>query len=267
MNFSGKLTLTLGLDFSVPHQAFGQNFWDCPRRDARAFLGVSTSIGHRLFAGMKVDAQADRSPVEKEKFIGVHLEIDLIEVSRKISKNPSSFTQTGTRSSLWRRPGNKGLPCCKDLRKLIPKSWSKTGPTGTDFWAKSDITIDGDDDTQQGIRFCIFQMQQTYRGVIDGANIGAKGLTGEAYNGNAFWDTETYCLPFYLFSNPPAAKSLLDFRYKTLPQALARAKDLDCVGACYPIATSTGRKAARSGSTPACSSSRRRRWRMPSGIT
>ncbi|MGB8983038.1 MAG: glycosyl hydrolase family 65 protein, partial [Anaerolineales bacterium] len=93
---------------------------------------------------------------------------------------------------------------------------------------------------QQGIRFCIFQMQQTYRGAIDGANIGAKGLTGEAYNGNAFWDTETYCLPFYLFSNPAAAKSLIDFRYRTLPQALARAKDLDCEGACYPVATIDG---------------------------
>ncbi len=109
-----------------------------------------------------------------------------------------------------------------------------------DFWARSDIIIEGDADTQQGIRFCLFQMQQTYRGAIEGANIGAKGLTGEAYNGNAFWDTETYCLPFYLFSNPAAAKSLLDFRYKTLPQAMKRAKELDCAGACYPVATSDG---------------------------
>jgi maltose phosphorylase len=108
------------------------------------------------------------------------------------------------------------------------------------FWAKSDIVIDGDPETQQGIRFCIFQMQQTYRGAIAGANIGAKGLTGEAYNGNTFWDTETYCLPFYLFSNPGAAKSLIDFRYRTLPQALTRAKDLDCEGACYPVATIDG---------------------------
>jgi maltose phosphorylase len=109
-----------------------------------------------------------------------------------------------------------------------------------DFWAKADILIEGDSENQQGIRFCIFQMQQTYRGVITGSNIGAKGLTGEAYNGNAFWDTETYCLPFFLFSNPAAARSLLDFRYKTLPQAMARARDLDCAGACYPVATSDG---------------------------
>ena len=83
-------------------------------------------------------------------------------------------------------------------------------------------------------------MQQTYRGVVDGANIGAKGLTGEVYNGNAFWDTETYCLPFYLFSNPKAAKALLTYRHKTLPQAEARARELDCEGACYPVATIDG---------------------------
>ena len=135
------------------------------------------------------------------------------------------------------RPGSRGWPCCRHPSKTYAEVLEQNQCLLGDFWAKSDITIDGDPETQQGIRFCIFQMQQTYRGVIDGANIGAKGLTGEAYNGNAFWDTETYCLPFYLFSNPSAAKSLIDFRYKTLPQALARAKDLDCEGACYPVAT------------------------------
>lgn len=71
-------------------------------------------------------------------------------------------------------------------------------------------------------------------------NIGAKGLTGEAYSGHAFWDSETYCLPFYLFNEPEAARNLLLFRYHTLKQAKARAKDLDCEGACYPIATLNG---------------------------
>ena len=74
------------------------------------------------------------------------------------------------------------------------------------------------------------------------ANIGAKGLTGEAYNGNAFWDTETYCLPFFLFNNKEAAQNLLYFRYKTLDEARKRAKALDCEGAFYPIATISGRE-------------------------
>src|SRR4030095_838 len=83
-------------------------------------------------------------------------------------------------------------------------------------------------------------MQQHYRAVIYGANIDAKGLTGEVYNGNAFWDTEAYCLPFYLFSNPAAAKALLEFRYRTLPTSLDRAKLRECEGSCYPIATIDG---------------------------
>ncbi len=111
------------------------------------------------------------------------------------------------------------------------------------FWEASDIVIDGDDENQQGIRFCIFQLQQTYHGIAATDNIGAKGLTGEAYNGHAFWDTETYCLPYFLFNNVAAAKDLLLFRYNTLDKARERAKELDCKGACYPIATLNGNEA------------------------
>lgn len=108
------------------------------------------------------------------------------------------------------------------------------------FWAASDIEIEGDEDNQQGIRFCLFQLQQTYHGFDPENNIGAKGLTGEAYSGHAFWDTETYCLPYYLLNNPVAAKNLLLYRYSKLAQAKDRAKMLDCEGACYPIATLNG---------------------------
>ncbi len=112
-----------------------------------------------------------------------------------------------------------------------------------DFWSESDIVIDGDDENQQGIRFCIFQLQQTYHGISPKDNIGGKGLTGEAYNGHAFWDTETYCLPYFLFNNLTAAKDLLLFRYHTLENAKRRARQLDCEGACYPVATLNGDEA------------------------
>lgn len=111
------------------------------------------------------------------------------------------------------------------------------------FWAERDIEIEGDSENLQGIRFCIFQLGQTYHGACPTDNIGAKGLTGEAYSGHAFWDTETYCLPYYLFNDPAAARDLLLFRYHTLAQAKERAKMLDCKGACYPIATLNGNEA------------------------
>ncbi len=240
LNFSGELTLTMGLDFSVPHRAFGRSFWDCPRKQANAILGVSQNIGHRLFAGMKIHAEAEGTPIAAEQFAGARLQAGVVEGQETVvGKTVIVHTDRDKVQALdkaWERGMSQLRASTKTYLEVLVENrvyWER-------FWERSDITIDGDAETQQGIRFCIFQMQQTYRGVIDGANIGAKGLTGEAYNGNAFWDTETYCLPFYLFSDPAAAKALIDFRYKTLPQAQARAQELDCAGACYPVATMDG---------------------------
>ena len=122
------------------------------------------------------------------------------------------------------------------LRQQNLESWQR-------FWQSCDVRIDGDTANQQGIRFCLFQLHSTYRGLNLHHNIGAKGLTGEAYNGHAFWDTETYGQQFYLFNDPIAAKTLLLYRYRTLPQALERARELDLQGACYPIATLDGTEA------------------------
>lgn len=239
-NFSGQVMLTAGLDFSVRHEMYGQNFWNCPCQEVGAILGVSKSIGHRLFAGMKVKAEVPQTLLTGEKFTGVRLELEVVEGQEAVvEKTVILHTDRDTTlpvETAWEH----SMEALRAATQTYADVFASNRAYWADFWSRSDITIDGDPDTQQGIRFCIFQMQQTYRGVIDGANIGAKGLTGEAYNGNAFWDTETYCLPFYLFSHPAAAKSLIDFRYKTLPQAQTRAKDLDCAGACYPVATSDG---------------------------
>jgi maltose phosphorylase len=240
LNFSGKVNVTTGLDFSILHRQFAENFWNVVRKEDNVILGVSKNIGHRLFAGMKVYAEAEQTPVERDKFVGVCLDVDSVEGHESVVGKCVALHSERNPAQALDEAWEAGMSQLKTSTKKYDEVLKENKTYWEKFWAKSDITIDGDDDTQQGIRFCIFQMQQTYRGVIDGANIGAKGLTGEAYNGNAFWDTETYCLPFYLFSNPRAAKALIDFRYKTLPQAMARAKDLDCEGACFPIATSDG---------------------------
>jgi maltose phosphorylase len=65
-------------------------------------------------------------------------------------------------------------------------------------WEECDITIEGDVAAQQGIRFNIFQLTQTYTGEDERLNIGPKGFTGEKYGGSTYWDTEAYCIPFYL---------------------------------------------------------------------
>ncbi len=111
-----------------------------------------------------------------------------------------------------------------------------------DMWDKVDVEIKGDPLSQQGIRYCIFQLLCTYRGVDSYANIGAKGLTGgEHYMGRYFWDTESYCMPCYLFINPDAARNLIEYRYNTLEAAKKNAASFDYNGgAIYPWQTIDG---------------------------
>ena len=59
----------------------------------------------------------------------------------------------------------------------------------------------------------------------------AKGLTGKAYEGHYFWDTEIYLLPFLIYTSPQIARNLLIFRYKMLTQARIRARELGHRGA------------------------------------
>jgi maltose phosphorylase len=107
-------------------------------------------------------------------------------------------------------------------------------------WGILDIEIEGDPDVLQGLRFSCFQTYQTYHGKNADLNALCKGLTGEVYFGWVFWDSEIYSHRLMMFIDLPAAKNLLLYRHHLLPQALERAKQLDCEGARFPFASITG---------------------------
>ncbi|MDR0222079.1 MAG: glycoside hydrolase family 65 protein [Oscillospiraceae bacterium] len=108
------------------------------------------------------------------------------------------------------------------------------------FWETADVEIDGDDAIQQGLRFNLFHLMQSAN--RDGnAGMGAKGLSGEGYEGHYFWDTEIYVLPVFTHTFPDITKSLLDYRFNTLDAARLRARELGHgKGALYPWRTING---------------------------
>lgn len=116
------------------------------------------------------------------------------------------------------------------------ESWAK-------IWERADITIEGDVLAQQAIRFNIFQLNQTYLGKDPRLNIGPKGFTGEKYGGSTYWDTEAYCLPFYMATkHQEVGRNLLTYRYKHLDRAIENAAKLGFSGgaALYPMVTMNG---------------------------
>jgi len=121
-----------------------------------------------------------------------------------------------------------------------------------DFWRRSDVRIKDirEDRTkrstveiQQAIRFNLFHILQA-SARAEGTGVPAKGLTGQAYEGHYFWDTEIYLLPFLTYTSPRIARNLLAFRYKMLPQARARAQELGHRGAMFPWRTISGEEAS-----------------------
>ncbi len=133
----------------------------------------------------------------------------------------------------------------QDMARENVLSWSKRGfqmlyqDSATCWkqriWKNKDVMMKSDDTfDQMAIRFAIYHLTISTPVHDNRMNIGAKGLTGRTYRNHTFWDTEIYMLPFFVFTDPPAARSLLEYRYQSLPAARDNAKKHGCAGAMYP---------------------------------
>ena len=194
----------------------------------------------------------------------------ILENGRNLHISPSNFETTtdkiqssyavivaqGKKSSIQKIGGytvslnhtNTFTAAEKAIQSAIAKGYNQLLQDQIDAWAKiwemSDITIDGDVKAQQGIRFNIFQLNQTYLGKDSRLNIGPKGFTGEKYGGSTYWDTEAYCIPFYMATkDQEVARNLLTYRYNHLEKAIENAENnlgFKNGAALYPMVTMNG---------------------------
>ncbi|MBQ8135950.1 MAG: family 65 glycosyl hydrolase, partial [Clostridia bacterium] len=248
-----ELQLTASLSFDAIHEGTGSCPWLLPRLEAAQGILLAQCETARsnqsVFAGALLTLPGETETCMESRGVSLRAKLTLAGGQSATIDRRAVILYDGTEGeTLW----SHGLKALEQSRVVtLDEALTAQRAWWAAFWRTSDISIEpmGDETAeavaaeQQGVRFCSFQLAQTYNGGSMRHNIGAKGLTGEAYNGHAFWDTEACCLPFYLFTNPKAAKALLQFRYNTLPQARERAKMLDCKGACYPIATLNGEEA------------------------
>ncbi|MGV3640048.1 MAG: glycoside hydrolase family 65 protein [Adhaeribacter sp.] len=255
LNFSGQLRLQPFIDGDVKNQDanYDEKFWDEVAREVNgnaAFLTMKTrKTGFEVCTGMSFRVQQDGrelslAPValEREKFVGLEVNLPVSQdqetVLFKYAANLSS--ENHDRSQLLAAAKKvvagvaaKGFDL---LQQEQARAWAGK-------WEESDITIAGDAAAQQGIRFNIFQLNQTYTGQDARLNIGPKGFTGEKYGGSTYWDTEAYCVPFYLATaDPQVTRNLLVYRYKHLQKAIENAAKLGFSGgaALYPMVTMNG---------------------------
>ena len=189
-----------------------------------------------------ISVQSRFSENKNENLIGSQSEFDLNPENKlTLLKIGGYVNSNDTTKDEFENLINKELTSSMDLGfegllKENSKAWEN-------IWNDSDIIIDGDVFSQQAVRFNIFQLNQTFNGNDPKLNIGPKGFTGEKYGGVTYWDTEAYCIPFYLGTkNSIVSKNLLLQRYNQLPNAIMNAEKigLNHGAALYPMVTANG---------------------------
>ncbi|SKA12771.1 hypothetical glycosyl hydrolase [Pilibacter termitis] len=119
----------------------------------------------------------------------------------------------------------------KSFSSLLKESEEKW----QEIWQKHPIEIHSEDRKDQlAIRFAKYHLHVMTPAHDERMNIGAKGLSGEGYKGHTFWDTEIFMLPYFTFTHPEIAKSLLTYRYLGLDGAHKKAQENGYIGAQYP---------------------------------
>ncbi|MEM1121859.1 MAG: glycoside hydrolase family 65 protein [Bacteroidota bacterium] len=257
VNFNGKISVTPYLNGDVRNEDANWDedgsFWnpiDTVVKRRQAYVVTETKKTHyQVATGMKFGIYKNgqelifkSSKIKSGLFVGSAVEIpvkkgDTIDVYKYAailsSENHPKEDLLENCATTVKAAYKIGFD---NLLKEQKIAWGKK-------WEDSDISIEGDVAAQQGIRFNIFHLNQTFTGVDERLNIGPKGFTGEKYGGSTYWDTEAYCLPFYLATtDQKVARNLLIYRYKHLQKAIENATKLGFKdgAALYPMVTMNG---------------------------
>ena len=255
VNFSAKATISLAVDADVVNKDsnYDEKFWEEVYKKAddhqaivvaqtkKTKFHVATGMRYAILQeGKEISKRINHE--EREKYAGNIVQIDLSQGKEVV------VYKYGAVLSSENHPKEKLVEHCQQvLNKAVDKGFDKLfeehAAVWYHKWDECDITIEGDIAAQQGIRFNIFQLTQTYTGEDERLNIGPKGFTGEKYGGSTYWDTEAYCLPFYLgTAEQQVAKNLLIYRHKHLQRAIENAGKLGFKNgaALYPMVTMNG---------------------------
>jgi maltose phosphorylase len=255
LNFSGELVVSPYLDGNIKNEDanYNEKFW------VEIQKGISKNEGFLTLETLKTKFQvtngmwfqiwknnqpvsAEISSIESEKYVGATQKINIEKGDEiTIEKLAAMVSSMNYKKSDLLKKAKAAI--ARAQKAGFDKLFENHKNKWLEKWETSDIKIEDDVAAQQGIRFNIFQLNQTYTGEDERLNIGPKGFTGEKYGGVTYWDTEAYCLPFYLGTAPlEVSRNLVMYRYKHLQKAIENAEKLGFKGnaALYPMVTISG---------------------------
>ncbi len=255
LNFSGTIGFTPYIDGDVKNEDsnYDEVFWNLLTSEAKngsAYLESQTkksnfTCGFAINYKIKLNGSEinpDKQIIQLHKWVGNHLEFEVKENETACIEKYAAVTSSLNYDTSELKERSYTL-VQQAYEKGFDKMFEEHQNKWAEKWIHSDIQIKGDVEAQQGIRFNIFHLNQTYTGEDERLNVGPKGFTGEKYGGTTYWDTEAYCIPFFLMTSPSkVTRQLLVYRYKHLQKAIENAQKLGFKNgaALYPMVTANG---------------------------
>jgi maltose phosphorylase len=255
LNFEGELALTPYIDGDVKNEDsnYNEKFWNVLNVDANGNEGYlecqTKKLDFVVNFGMKFKVEKNGNeemgigvPIQGPKYTGTIPKFN-VKKGDTITLYKYVAVLTSLNHTVDLLPANTKNKVRSAFQTGFDNLFLAHKTKWKNIWAHSDIQIKGDLEAQQGIRFNIFHLNQTYSGGDERLNIGPKGFTGEKYGGSTYWDTEAYCIPFFLSTAPPeVTRKLLVYRYKHLQKAIENAQKLGFTAgaALYPMVTMNG---------------------------
>jgi kojibiose phosphorylase len=237
INFSGSIELRSGLSGYIDTESWAHWDWQDQGRigSQSAFLQLQTRATQiqldeafhiNVFGAQRINYEywdpanaptlvakieaIEGIPVIAEKLVSVYTSRDLEDPRQAALDKLAQAVQAG-----YQR-----------IRAANDSAWAKE-------WQYCNILIEGDDEADLSLRHSLFQLLIAAPRHDEQVSIAAKTLSGFGYRGHAFWDTEIFVLPFFIFTRPQIARNLLLYRYHTLPGARRKAQTNGYLGAMY----------------------------------
>ncbi|WP_330256322.1 discoidin domain-containing protein [Nocardia sp. NBC_00565] len=121
-------------------------------------------------------------------------------------------------------------------QRAVRSGWAAllagTATAWRSLW-RGDIEVPDQPDAQTWARGALYSLYSSTNSLQDNS-ISPVGLSSDNYGGTVFWDADIWMFPALLQFSPQLAKSVVEYRYRTLPAAQANARRLGYRGAFYP---------------------------------
>ncbi|MBC7174438.1 MAG: glycoside hydrolase family 65 protein, partial [Polyangiaceae bacterium] len=213
-NYGGNVSVDVSIsdDDCVGGDGFGLREVEPPGSGVRVAICMATLIDGQLQYGSKYVANLSMGqPRRLDRLV-------VVQTSRDSPEPPAERAMDHLREVVA-----SGIDRVTEAHR---QAWDER-------WRACDVVIRGDPASQRAMRFACYHLISAANPEDDRVSIGARALTGDAYKGHVFWDTEVYMLPFFTLTHPATARALLGYRYRTLPAARRRAIRAGCRGALY----------------------------------